>query len=57
MQLICSARIGVAVNNANIELKKVANFITKSNEDEGVGFILNELLVNNDAESLIVKYA
>lgn len=57
MQLIRSARIGVAVNNAKIELKKVANFITESNEDEGVGFILNELLVNNDAESLITNYS
>jgi hypothetical protein len=57
MQLINSARIGVAVNNANFELKKAANFITKSNEDEGVGIILNELLVNNDPESLITKFS
>ncbi|MHA1942857.1 MAG: HAD-IIB family hydrolase [Candidatus Thorarchaeota archaeon] len=56
MQLISCARIGVAVNNAIIDLKEVASFITKSNEDEGVGFILNELLMNNDVESLIAKY-
>ena len=56
MQLISSARIGVAVNNAIIDLKKVASFITKSNEDEGVGFILHEILANNDVESLIAKF-
>ena len=57
MQLIDSARIGVAVDNAIIDLKEVASFITKSNEEEGVGFILNELLVNTDVESLMAKYA
>ncbi|MHA2250227.1 MAG: HAD family hydrolase [Candidatus Kariarchaeaceae archaeon] len=57
LQLIRRARIGVAVDNANIDLKKVADIITKSNEDEGVGFVLNELLVNNDAVSLITKYS
>jgi hypothetical protein len=56
MQMISSARIGVAVNNAIIDLKEVARFITKSNEDEGVGIILDELLVNNDVESLISKF-
>ena len=56
MQMISSARIGVAVNNAIIDLKEVARFITESNEDEGVGIILDELLVNNDVESLISKF-
>ena len=44
MPMIEAAGIGVAMENAYPEVKKVANFITKSNLENGVAYAINKLL-------------
>ena len=56
LQMIINAKIGVAVSNAHIDLINVANLITKSNEEQGVGIILTELLYDTDVVSLKSKF-
>ena len=46
LDMIVNAAIGVAMENAFPEVKKVANFITTSNEESGVAFAINKF-VNN----------
>lgn len=41
------AGIGVAMENANEELKKRADFITRSNRHSGVSYVINRLIENN----------
>ena len=41
------AGLGVAMENAFPELKKVANFITLSNENHGVAHVINKFIFNN----------
>ncbi len=43
LSMIQVARVGVAVGNATDELKKVANFITNSNDEDGVAKFLEKL--------------
>lgn len=43
LSMIQVARVGVAVENATDELKKVANYITDSNDDDGVAKFLEKL--------------
>ena len=43
-QMIEKSHIGVAMENAIDKVKKVSNFITKSNENSGVAFAINFLL-------------
>lgn len=38
------AGIGVAMENADIEVKSVANFVTKSNQEDGVAYVVKQLL-------------
>ena len=44
IEMIKKAGMGVAVENAVSEVKTVADFITKSNNDDGIAFALNKLL-------------
>lgn len=44
LSMIQAAEIGVAVANATNELKKAANYITTSNDDDGVAKFLNNLI-------------
>ena len=44
LSMIQMAGIGVAVENATSELKKVANYITNSNDDDGVAEFLKKLI-------------
>lgn len=43
-QMIEKSHIGVAMENAIDKVKKVSNFITKSNENSGVAFAINFVL-------------
>lgn len=43
-QMIEKSHFGVAVENAIDKVKKVSNFITKSNENSGVAFVINFVL-------------
>ena len=36
----------VAMENADPEIKKLAKYITKSNAEDGVAFVIEELLKN-----------
>lgn len=42
--MIQVAEVGIAVENAINELKKIANYITDSNDDDGVAKILEKLI-------------
>lgn len=43
IELIQKSGIGIAMGNALSDVKKVANFITKSNNDNGVAYVLKGL--------------
>lgn len=42
--MLKAAGIGVAMENADEEVKEVADFITKSNKEDGVAYIIEQLL-------------
>lgn len=44
LSMIQVAEVGIAVENATNELKKIANYITDSNDDDGVAKILEKLI-------------
>lgn len=46
LEMIAGTYFGVAMNNACKELKDVANYVTKSNDLDGVAYVLNELEMN-----------
>lgn len=45
IHMIKYAGLGVAMGNASPQVKKVANFITKTNEQDGVAFIINKFIL------------
>lgn len=45
VHMIQYAGLGVAMENAYPELKKAANYITKSNEDDGVAHVINKFIL------------
>ena len=47
LEMVARAGLGVAVENAHPGLKKVAKYVTKSNDQEGVAEIL-EKIINNE---------
>lgn len=49
LEMLQNAKIKVAMNNATEDIKKIANYITLSNEQEGVAVILEKLYseINN----------
>jgi len=46
IEMLQAATIAVAMGNANEELKKVADFVTLSNEENGVSFAINQYVFN-----------
>lgn len=45
-EMIEYADLGVAMGNAEDEIKMIANFVTKSNEEDGVAFVIEKFIVN-----------
>lgn len=45
-EMIEFAGLGVAMGNADDEIKKMANFITKSNEKDGVAYVIDKFILN-----------
>ena len=50
MEIILNAGIGVAMGNAQKSLKKVAKFITETNDNDGVAYAMNKFLKLNMEE-------
>ncbi|MBU3172361.1 sugar-phosphatase [Clostridium estertheticum] len=50
IHMIKYAGLGVAMGNAYPEVKRVANFITKTNDQDGVAFIINKFILNPPEE-------
>ncbi|MDD7794993.1 Cof-type HAD-IIB family hydrolase [Clostridium sp. 'White wine YQ'] len=46
IEMIEYAGLGVAMGNAKEEIKSIANFITKSNEEDGVTFVIEKFIVD-----------
>ena len=40
------AGIGVAMGNASDEIRNLANFVTKSNEEDGVAYVIENFVKN-----------
>lgn len=53
IHMIKYAGLGVAMGNAFPEVKKAANFITKTNEQDGVAYIINKFILNSQ-EAFVV---
>lgn len=45
-EMIEYAGLGVAMGNAEDEIKMLANFITKSNEEDGVAYVIDKFIIN-----------
>jgi len=45
IHMVDFAGLGVAMENATDELKKVANFVTKSNDEDGVAYVINKFIL------------
>jgi len=50
IHMIKYAGLGVAMGNAFPEVKKIANFITKTNEQDGVAYIINKFILQPQEE-------
>lgn len=48
IHMIKYAGLGVAMGNAFPEVKKVANFITKTNEEDGVAHVINKFVLQGE---------
>lgn len=48
LSMIKFAGLGVAMNNANDDIKKYANFITLSNEEDGVAYVIDKFLLQSE---------
>jgi len=48
IHMIKYAGLGVAMGNAFPEVKKAANFITKTNEQDGVAFIIDKFIIQGE---------
>ncbi|EOI55448.1 Cof-type HAD-IIB family hydrolase [Enterococcus gilvus] len=48
LEMIAGTYFGVAMDNACKELKDVAKYVTKSNDDDGVSFVLEQLVMNEE---------
>jgi len=53
IHMIKYAGLGVAMGNAFPEVKRVANFITKTNEQDGVAYIINKFILNSDEKRAV----
>lgn len=50
IQMIKYAGLGVAMANAFPEVKSIANYITKSNDENGVAYVINKFILNKEEE-------
>lgn len=50
ISMIKYAGLGVAMGNAFPEVKKIANYITKSNEQNGVAHVINKFILNKEID-------
>ena len=50
LTMIRAAGLGVAMGNACAELKKIADIVTKTNEDLGVAYVLKKYILRADCE-------
>jgi len=48
LSMIEFAGMGVAVDNANPVLKEAANFISKSNDEDGFAYAIEKFILNNE---------
>ena len=46
IEMIEYAGVGVAMKNAKDEVKKLADFVTKSNEEDGVAYVIDKFIIN-----------
>jgi len=46
IEMLEYAGLGVAMGNAKDEIKKIANYVTKSNEDDGVAYVIDKFILN-----------
>jgi Cof subfamily protein (haloacid dehalogenase superfamily) len=56
IHMVKYAGLGVAMGNAFPELKRVANFITKTNDQNGVAHVINKFILNGE-EAFMKEYA
>lgn len=48
IHMIEFAGLGVAMGNAFPEVKKIANYVTKTNEEDGVAHVIKKFVLNNE---------
>ncbi|MBZ9609445.1 HAD hydrolase family protein [Clostridium estertheticum] len=46
-QMIEYAGLGVAMGNAFAEIKEIADYVTLTNEENGVAHVINKFILNN----------
>lgn len=49
ISMICAAGIGVAMGNATEDVKEAADYVTRTNEENGVAYALEKLVLSRDA--------
>lgn len=47
VEMVDYAGLGVAMGNGTSDIKDVANFVTKTNEENGVAYAINKFVLNN----------
>ena len=50
ISMICAAGIGVAMGNATEDVKETADYVTRTNEENGVAYALEELVLKKKTE-------
>lgn len=48
IHMIEYAGLGVAMGNASDNIKKIANFTTKTNEENGIAYVIDKFILNKD---------
>ena len=48
IEMIEYAGLGVAMGNAKDEIKQLANFVTKSNEEDGVAYVIDKFIIKEE---------
>lgn len=48
LSMIEYAGLGVAMENAPLEIKQAADFVTRSNDNDGVAFVIEKFILNNE---------
>ncbi|MBM7616274.1 Cof-type HAD-IIB family hydrolase [Alkaliphilus hydrothermalis] len=53
LSMITFAGLGVAMENSEAEVLEVADWVTKSNEEDGISYLIEVVLMNNTRKSVI----